>query len=762
MKYKQLFLGLGIWFFFQYEVQADGRKTVSEMMRGIPNSEWKAANRYITGGNKTYIIGNQDGTFPDFGVHVTDELGGIWHQKIKLLDGYWARISEDGQNFHWLDKVSEFVTYPYGNEFVFSNICGGVKVKNMQFCPQDKNCVFLTYKLINTSSERKKLVFDFAVKTDLLPAWSVNEPNGEDKVTWDENLSAFKASDVKSPWSVVWGAVEKRASAHQIDINLPVQTKGIGCSAASSYEVVLKPGKSTELTFVVAGSSKDMQETLSTFNEVKGKRDVLLQEKKDYYARIIKRGRITIPDKMLQNAYNWTKVNTEWLVQDLEGTGRFLGAGAIEYPWLFGCDNCYALQGVVASGDFVLAEQTLQLIYEKSKEANGNGRFIHEMGFNGKVANPGNIQETPHFIIAAWYIFHWTGNKTLLDEMYPYMKKSIDFLFNEADGNKNMFPEGQGIMEVRGLTAELIDTSVYTQKALEVMSDISQLMGEIDLSEQYALQAKELKRRINDLFWDEEQGLYCDFYATREEALQVAQGAIEHVGERNAAEVLSIRDYIKAQPEKTSRGWLTNKNWVISTPMEMGIAPRERAIRQLDIVRNEHCGKYGPPLQAVWKKDRMTIAGSVLAWAECEYGRIDESLWYVNRMAETLGMMQPGAIAEVMPDYGCPVQAWTMYGMITPLIRYIYGIQPRAYDRKIVLSPNLPKDWNEIEIENLPIGDNLIKYYRVEKVDGKLKVTLDLAKKDWHCEVNSPNMPVGEFILNGKLINQNIYTYHEE
>lgn len=727
-------------------------KVVEEMMKGIPNSEWKAANRYITGGNKTYIIGNQDGTFPDFGVHVTDELGGVWHQKIKLMDGYWVRISEKGKEPVWMDKVNEFITYPYANEFIYSQVCDGIEVKSLQLCPQDKNCAFIHFTLTNVASQEKSLFFDFAAKTDLLPAWSVNEPHGEDEVVWDEQLSAFKARDTKSPWSVVWGEVERKAVSYQVDAPLPVETKGMGKSALASYEIKLKPGKSTELTFVMAGSSKSMVDAVAVYNEVKGHYDKFLQEKKEYYATVIKRGKITIPDKTLQNAYNWAKVNTEWLVQDLEGTGRFLGAGAIEYPWLFGCDNCYALQGVVASGNLVLAEQTLRLIYEKSKEANGNGRFIHEMGFNGRVANPGNIQETPHFIIAAWYIFHWTGNKALLDEMYPYMKKSIDFLFNEADANNNMFPEGQGIMEVRGLTAELIDTSVYTQKALEVMSDISKLMGENGLSEQYALQAEELKRRINDLFWDEEQGLYCDFYATREEALQVAQGAIDHVGERNAAEVLNIRDYIEAQPEKISRGWLTNKNWVISTPMEMGIAPRERAVRQLDIVRNEHCGKYGPPLQAVWKNDMMTIAGSVLAMAECEYGRINEALWYINRMAETLSMMQPGAIAEVMPDYGCPVQAWTMYGMVTPLIRYIYGIQPDAYNDKIVLRPNLPEGWNEIEVENLPVGDNLIKYYKVERVDGRLKVTLDLTEKEWSCEVDS-NMPIKEFVLNGKLKN---------
>lgn len=79
------------------------------------------------------------------------------------------------------------------------------------------------------------------------------------------------------------------------------------------------------------------------------------------------------------------------------------------------------------------------------------------------------------------------------------------------DTNKNMFPEGYGIMEVRGLNAELIDVSVYTQQALEVMSQIALIMGEEAFASECASQAIDLKERINDLFWDKDLEIYCDF-----------------------------------------------------------------------------------------------------------------------------------------------------------------------------------------------------------------------------------------------------------
>src|SRR4030095_16587533 len=306
-------------------------------------------------------------------------------------------------------------------------------------------------------------------------------------------------------------------------------------------------------------------------------REKLLNEKKQRYAAIIHRARVEIPDKKLQQAYTWGKLNTEWLVSELPGIGRFLGAGAVEYPWLFGCDNSYASQGGVASGDLELAKSTLRTLERVSEKANGNGRIIHEMSSNGFVYNKGNMQETPHFATAVWKVFEWTGDKQFLAEMYPYIKKGIHWLFTENDQNKNMFPEGNGIMEVKGLNAELIDVAVYTQQALENASRMAAIFNEPDLQLEYAQKAAILKDKINTEFWDDTAGSYCDFYGTKEQALSVAKGALEQLqlglsNAKDSAQMLEKQKYyeklvqeISNLPAGTEKGWFTNKNWVIST-----------------------------------------------------------------------------------------------------------------------------------------------------------------------------------------------------
>ena len=96
--------------------------------------------------------------------------------------------------------------------------------------------------------------------------------------------------------------------------------------------------------------------------------------------------------------------------------------------------------------------------------------------------------------------------------------------------------------------------------------------------------------------------------------------------------------------------------------------------------------------------------------AECAYGRTDNALEYVNKIVETFNKALSGSISEMMPDYGCPVQAWTIYGLATPLVTHVIGIDPDAYNKSISITPHLPTRWNHAAIYDLPVGDNSISF----------------------------------------------------
>ena len=62
---------------------------------------------FFTAGDKLYMVGHQNGTFPDLGWHVQGEMGGIWCHPIKLMDGFNASI-ELGEEILKLDKAKSF------------------------------------------------------------------------------------------------------------------------------------------------------------------------------------------------------------------------------------------------------------------------------------------------------------------------------------------------------------------------------------------------------------------------------------------------------------------------------------------------------------------------------------------------------------------------------------------------------------------------------------------------------------------------------
>ena len=88
------------------------------IMAGISNHGQNQGQPYVTAGDRAYLIGTQDGTFPDMGRHVPGEMGGLWLHPIKLIDGFWATVTDRATRQQVaLSESAEFTTYPYGNRF---------------------------------------------------------------------------------------------------------------------------------------------------------------------------------------------------------------------------------------------------------------------------------------------------------------------------------------------------------------------------------------------------------------------------------------------------------------------------------------------------------------------------------------------------------------------------------------------------------------------------------------------------------------------
>ena len=731
----------------------------AHILAGISNQGRTSRQPYVTAGDRAYLIGTQDGNFPDMGGHVPGEMGGLWLPPIKLIDGFQARIAEVGTDKEvLLSQSAEMVAHPYGNLFRYGRVLDDMDVERFQFSPDQQPGLIVQYRFRNASERTRELRLQWSVKTDLRPGWYADHlgiRDGQDVVDWRESAGVFIARDTDNSWFCVWGAAPP-AGARPIEHPQPIRTGGRGVTAASEHTVTVGAHATTTLTFVISGSASSEAEALEAYTYLVQHHAALLTEKVARYRSIIDRARIKIPDRRLQEVYDWVRINMEWLIRDVPGVGRGLSAGFMEYPWWFGTET-YSLQAATDTGDFGLVEQTLRLLRQRSDAANGNGRIPHEITTDGQVVNPGNTQETAQFVMTVGKLFEWTGDLDFAREMYPAVRRSIAWLQSRMDGKP--FPEGYGIMEVSGLNAELIDVAVYTQQALEAAARIAAAMGEPDASVRYAKLAADLKSRINQRLWTGE-GSYADFYGSKSQAVSAAAGAVRQItlgfpeGEATGrdkdliAYYERLKEHFSAMPEG-DRGWVTNRNWVIATPMETGIAPRGRAISLLHKIRLENTGEYGPYLSAVERRSMMTISTGVEAVAEARYGRTDQALWYVDRIVQTFNRVTPGSISEMMPDGGCFTIAWTSYGIVVPLIEHVFGIRPDAANRKIVFEPHLPAGWEDISIEDLPVGANLISFSRARTAAG---VVYDIeAREDgWGFVLRANAARGARYFLNGQ------------
>jgi glycogen debranching enzyme len=732
-------------------------------MAGLSNRGRNPDRPYAAAGDRAYLIGTQDGNFPDLGEHVPGEMGGLWVQPIKLIDGFCAVLhdSATAQEVALL-QAREFINYPYGNLFRYGPVLEGLEVERFQFSPDGRAGVVVQYILINRSGRPRELSLRLSVKTDLRPVWfseKLGITDAPDTVTWRTDSRRFIARDTRHPWFAVWGAPDADA-ADRLRTPDPLATRGTGITAGARYRIALEPRATDTLTLVFAGSAVSRAAAERTYGYIARHHTTLLDGKKARYSTLLERSRIQIPNRRLQEVYNWVKVNMEWLIKDVPGMGRGLTAALPEYPWWFGTET-YSLQALLAAGNAELTQQTLRLLRDQSARANGNGRIIHEVTTNGGVSNPGNSQETAQFILTAAMAYDWTGDRSFARDMYPAMKQGLHWLLSDMDRNGNLFPEGYGIMEVLGLNAELIDVAVYTQQALLSTARIADVLGEPSEAARYGELASRLAARIQDRFWIEEENSYADFYGTRDQAVSGAEGAARQLGlkgedklterERELIQYYQrLQQTFAAMPD-SSRGWLTNKNWVIATPMEMGMAPRDRAIRALDQIRKENVGEHGPYLSATERMAMMTIATGVQAVAESKYGRTDEALGYMDKIVRTFNRTVPGSISEMMPDYGSFTIAWTAYGIVLPLVQHIFGIQPDAGRKTVVIEPHLPSGWEDMSIADVPVGTNLVSFSRA-RIDRGIQYDIESREDGWTFMLKGEELAGAEHYLNGKPI----------
>lgn len=732
----------------------------SESIAGKPEY---LSSPFLTPGDKTYMVGHQDGSFPDLGWHVAGEMGGIWNHPIKLMDGFSAQISSNGADY-CLNDAEQFVNYPFANSHEFEIKELALTATRKQFVPDGAEAVYIEYELTNNSSSTQELEFTFNGMIDLMPVWLGERTqmiDSEDETSWNQSIHGIQAKDANNDWYVVFASNLKPVSHELESASCDFERKGQGKNASLTYQVKIPAYGNFTVPMVIAGSDKSLEEAIAGLKNVEANASVMLESKAARYKQIAENSRLSIPDKKLEQAFRWVKYNTDWLVNDVDGLGRGITAGNPDYPWFFGADSEYALQGAIAVGMKDMVYSTIQMIDSVSNAVNnGSGKIMHEMSTNGAVFNPGNLNETPQFASLIWEVFKWTGDMDFLKKYYPTVAAGLDWLLKENDEDGNLLADGYGMMEIHGLESEMIDVASYTYKAFMDAAEMAEVLGQPAEAKDYRMKATKLAKIINDDFWVGEFNSYADFIGTANDAKHLIEGAIERADTLNkpwaVLELKATQKKVNAYAPNKKQGFVLYHNWVVNTPMEVGVAEPEKAIKALNtgskyvnpfgmfvtgIDRDETAGSDDSGFAKKMKIFSytgavMTLPTGVQAIAENNYGRPDQALDYIKRMTNSFGYALPGSIYEVSPDFGMHTQAWNIYSYAYPIVRQFFGISPMASEKKVTINPLMPTEWNKANLENVVVGNNSIsiQYARtkggerltITQTDGSFKVVFPL------------------------------------
>lgn len=735
---------------------------------------------YNTAGDKLYMVGHQDGTFPDLGWHVRGEMGGIWHHPIKLVDGFEASITIDNTTVK-LEKADVFENYPFGNKHIYNTFSDKISVERLQFVPDGKGAVYVEFAIKNKTNGTVKTGLDLKVISNLMPVW-LGERTGmidsKDKATFDAKNNFWVAKDSQNAWFAVYGSTiaGKPANIAESKPNKPNVS-----ITQTSYAFEIAPNAVFSLPLIIAGSSKSEAEAIQAFKEVSKNAFALLSKKKDRLLKINEKSKISLSDKEMETGFRWIKYNNDWLIIDVAGIGRGIAAGTPDYPWWFGGDMAYSLKGLIATGQKDLVYSSIDLIYKISEKNNGNGRVVHEVSTNGAVFNLGNVNETPQFASLIWDVFCWTGDRKFLDKYFPAIEKGLEWLIKENDKDGNLLPDGFGMMEIHGMNSEMIDVAAYSQKAFADAAQMAKIMGKDLLAKEYQSKAETLKAKINKDFWVAEFGSYADFIGTKTQALHLIEDAIIRADSLKkpwaVTELKETKAKIETYNDNVKKGFVMHHNWVVNTPLEMGIADKEKAIIALEtakkftnpfgmfvtgIDRDETADSNDGSYAAVADKKIFSYTGTVMtlptgvqAVSENNYGRPNEAYSLLRKMLKTFSYALPGSIYEVSPDYGMMTQAWNMYAFGEPLIKQLFGIKPLTYRQEINISPLLPSALADGKIENVEIGNNQISLsFKQNKANDTFEIKQKVAA--WKIIVSQPKGKYTKWLLNNKPVKPEI------
>ncbi|HEV7217333.1 MAG TPA: amylo-alpha-1,6-glucosidase [Terriglobales bacterium] len=678
-------------------------------------------------GTRAALFGNESGDFE------------AWAYPLKILRDFHLRFHTDGRIIPAESLARTVSVRPESSTILYAS--DTFQVRETFFVPVTEPGAIVKIEVETTDPLEIEVVF----QRDFQLEWPA--ALGGTYLHWDPVLHAFVLGEELKKYSALVGSPSGVMSETEYSTNY---------SMSSENAFLLGPsgkGKDTKLV-VIAGSLDGQSDAENVYRKLSNEPERLLQSSADYYRQYLNRTvNLVLPDKQLQQAYDWSRISViQGMVHDpLLGTGLIAGyrsSGTSQRPgfaWFFGRDALWTSFALNAEGDFASTRTALEFLTGFQRT---DGKIPHEIAQSASLVDwfknyPygfASADATPLYIIAMNdYVVH-SGDIEFASSKWDNLFRAYQFLKStyNADGLPRNFGFGHGWVEGGPLLP--VETELYQSslgvEALHALSNLAHLVGKQDAGRQFDQEYARQKDLVNDKFWSEEKKTFS-----------FALDANQH-----QVEIPSV---------------------LATVPLWFDLLEDSRVQPTIDkLADSDHQTDWGMRIissQSPLYNPGGYHFGSVwplfTGWASVGEYRYHRPLpAYSNLRSNALLALggSLGHVTEVLSgDYyeplstSSPQQIWSAAMVVSPILKGMFGLEVDAIGHRLRLSPHIPADWKSFEIGNVHVGNVVLDLkYRRDAENVSLEVT---RSGSGQCAVEfspafSPRAEISSTTINGRAV----------
>ncbi len=636
-------------------------------------------------GRKSAIFGHENGVFES------------WVFPMKLFHDARFSIKVDGQDtpVDFASNIERIIARPESTTLIASNQL--FTLRATFFSPIDEAGSII---LLEADSPRA-LTVTVSFVPDMKPMWPAGL--GGQSAGWRDDLKAFVISESRRKYNAFFGC--------------PAATKGVATPAhqladgALRFDIRIDPqtAKQRYYPLIVAAGFNGRQPVIDLYNRLAASVSDQYQKTFAHYRRLRDEMlSVETPDAKLNLAFEWAKAAMDkGMVDNLDlGLGLVAGWGATGngarpgFGWFFGGDaaiNSYAMTGY---GDFDSMKSAFRFLAKYQRD---DGKMPHEISqaagmikwFEEFPYAYYHAETTPFFIAAVYNLYRQSGDKKLIEELWPTLRKAYDFcIANDSDGDgilENSMA-GLGASELGSLLENLHQDIYLAATNLEAslaMRELATVMNEKPLSDLADQKYQRAFASINELYWNQQTQKFA--YALTKSGKQ-----------NNELTAWTAVPMMFGQLDAKRVGETINGLSSSAISTDWGARMLANSSSAYDPIAYNNGG--------VWP----FLTGFV-ACAEYEYRRPHSGFAHLQQQAN-LGLDHSlGSHTEILSgdfyrplDESVPHQLFSTGMVITPFVRGLLGLRADATKQTLRIAPQLPAAWETLKVKNYRIGSSRV------------------------------------------------------